>query len=601
MTNFKNKSKKIMTGDGTMTKLDKKIVGILTLFFTVLVFFRLGNLSAPQTQYTTTTENRDIVLYFDEYVTIEKLHFYLGNLDSRKVTLSVPYGDENGNWKWEIINSDANVGSVFQWNDVDVYYSTTTLGIVCTDDMAVFNELVITGPDGIIRPSNASDYPELFDEEDLFYTTKDHTYMDGTMFDEVYHGRTGYEFVHGLPTYENTHPQLGKCIIALGIELFGMTPFGMRFFVAVFGIMFIPLMYIFAKRMLKDTFIATCVGIFITFDCMHYTLSRIATIDIFVAFFIIATYYFMFRFIEEDNIYRQTKQAKNAVFLPKEVYKPLALSGLFMSLAVATKLTGVYAAIGLAVILIYHIIKNWSSKLAFRLFGFCFALFIFLPLVLYTLAYIPVVESAADPNSPDDVIEWTDNGIHIGYAHTGLIAKTVRNTSYMISYHKNLQATHYYSSDFYQWPIVWKPLLAYNTSVNDYDDVSSVSYMGNILIWWASIPCVLYTVYLAIKKRDKLALFLTVAYLAQYVPWMSIDRCVFIYHYLPSVLFSMFMMGLTIKNILEYKPEYKKYVKIYLGLVIVMFFIFFPVISGLPFPKEYGLHLKWLPAWVIVL
>ena len=601
MTNFKNKSKKIITADGSMTKLDKKIVGILTLIFAVLVFFRLGNLKVPETQYITSPENREISFYFDGYVQLDKLHVYLGNLDSRKITVFNLVWNEDGSYEWQPINTDANVGSVFQWNDVDINVITTQISIICNDDEAVFNEFVFTGPDGIVRPTNISDYPALFDEEDLFYTTKDHTYMDGTMFDEVYHGRTGYEFVHGLPTYETTHPQLGKCIIALGIELFGMTPFGMRFFVAIFGIMFIPLMYIFAKRMLKDTFIATAVGIFITFDCMHYTLSRIATIDIFVAFFIVATYYFMFVFIEEDNKFRETKVAKNAIFLPKEVYKPLALSGLFMSLAVATKLTGVYAAIGLAVILLYHIIKNWSSKMAFRLFGFCFALFIFLPLVLYTLAYIPVVERGTQTGSTDDRIEWTDDGIFIGYAHDGLLAKTVRNTNYMINYHKNLQATHYYSSDFYQWPIVWKPLLAYNSSVNDFDDVSAVSYMGNVLIWWLSIPCVIFTFYLAIWKRDKIAQFLAVSYLAQYVPWMSVDRCVFIYHYLPSILFSMFMMGLSIKKLLEFKPEYKKYVKIYLGCVIGIFVIFFPIISGLPFPKEWGMHLRWLPEWILVL
>ncbi len=598
MTNFKNKSKKLFPKVTFMDSKDWKIVGILMLIFTLLVFFRLGNMSAPQSQYKTSPENRDIVLDFGDYILIEKLHAYLGNLDSRKVTISV-YNEVTK--EWIVTNPDANIGSVFQWNDVDVYYTTRYLGIVSTDDEAVYNEFVFTGPNGTILPVNANEYPELFDEQDLFYATTEKTYMDGTMFDEVYHGRTGYEFVHGLPTYETTHPQLGKCILALGIELFGMTPFGMRFFVALFGILFIPLMYIFAKKLFNDTFIATCVGFFITFDCMHYTLSRIATIDIFVAFFIILCYYFMYRYIEEDNIYRASKSSSTDKFPPSKVYINLALSGGAMGLAVATKLTGVYAGVGLAVILLYHTIKKWPKGQALKLFGFCMAYFIVLPLLLYTLAYIPVVEANALAGSDDDRIEFNDDGIYIGYAHDGLLAKTVRNTNYMINYHKNLEATHYYSSPFYEWPFVWMPLLAANDATDDLGDVSAVSYMGNVLIWWLSLPCILFVLYLAIVKKDSKARFLSVSYLAQYIPWMSVSRCTFIYHYLPSILFAMFMMGYSIKKLIEWKPNSKKYVKIYLGAVVFVFVIFFPVISGLPFPKEWGLHLRWLPDWILVL
>ena len=42
-------------------------------------------------------------------------------------------------------------------------------------------------------------------------------------FDEIYHGRTGYEQLHKMPVYETTHPPLGKDLIMVGIALFGMT------------------------------------------------------------------------------------------------------------------------------------------------------------------------------------------------------------------------------------------------------------------------------------------------------------------------------------------------------------------------------------------
>ena len=74
----------------------------------------------------------------------------------------------------------------------------------------------------VITPVADSRYDALFDEQEMYPEVK--TYLTGTMFDEVYHGRTAYEFIHGLVTYETTHPQLGKVLIALGVRIFGMTP-----------------------------------------------------------------------------------------------------------------------------------------------------------------------------------------------------------------------------------------------------------------------------------------------------------------------------------------------------------------------------------------
>ena len=63
----------------------------------------------------------------------------------------------------------------------------------------------------------------------------------------------------------------------------------------------------------------------------------------------------------------------------------------------------------------------------------------------------------------------------------------------------------------------------------------------------------------------------------------------------------MIMSGYAIKDILTYKPKFKKAIKIYLALVIIMFFIFYPIISGYPISIEWGTRLKWLPKWILVL
>ncbi len=558
-----------------MNKKDAIWLGILLTVFASLAFFRLGNNFAPQSAYRMTSENRDIVLDFGDYLDIGSISVFLGSLNTRHFSISV-FNEVTG--RWEVIDGEAAAESVFSWNRIDINYNVRYVGLVSTDDEAVFNEFVVQRTDGaVILPVNAQDYPELFDEQEMFPEAK--TYMDGTMFDEVYHGRTAFEFIHSLPTYETTHPHLGKILISLGIRLFGMTPFGWRFMSVLFGILILAVMYLFAKKLFGSTFIAAASTSLLAFDCMHYTLSRIATIDIFAAFFILLMYYFLYEYFCRDSALKHSAKCEPPSQLSVDVLAPLGLCGLSMAFGIATKWTGVYAGAGLGILFFWYTLTHFSKKQTARLFGFCCVFFIAVPLVVYTLSFLPVVG-------------------HTPYK--GLIDKAVRGSISMFEYHSKLVAEHYYSSPFYEWPVVWMPLLDANDAVSD-TLVSSVSCMGNPAIWWAGIPCSLFVLYRWLGKRDQKAGFLFLSYAAQYVPWMSIGRITFIYHYFPAILFVMLMMGYTMDYAVGRFRYGKKAVILYLITAILVFALFFPVISGLPVSKQWGLHLRWLKDWILVL
>lgn len=579
ISSFKNrifKSTKIWEGSNRLlTCQDYIAIIFLTFIFSVMAFFRLGNAYAPETDYITDTVNRDIVLDFGSYVDISSVSVFLGNLNTRHFSISA-FNEVTG--AWEVFNGDAIAESVFAWNKIDLNYRLRYLGIVATDDTAVLKEMVFQTTDGTtVLPVNYEEYSTLFDEQNTFPEVK--TYMTGTMFDEVYHGRTAYEFLHKLTTYETTHPHLGKILISIGIILFGMNPFGWRFMSVIFGILMIPLMYLFAKKLFQNTFAATVTTGLLVFDCMHYNLSRIATIDIFAAFFILLMYYFMYDYFLKDSRYRKTAGCLRDKLPPKEILFPLALSGISMALGVATKWTGVYAGLGLGILFIWYTLTHFPKGQSLRLCGFCCLFFIVIPLIVYTLCFIPVV----------------------GYTeYSGLIDKAVKGTQYMFDYHSTLVAEHYYSSPFYEWPVIWMPLLDANDAVNA-AQVSAVSCMGNPAIWWAGIPCTLYVFFRWLIKRDKKAGFLCIAYMAQYLPWMSISRITFIYHYFPAILFVILMMGYTMLHISERFSWGKKAITLYMAIAVLCFFLFFPVISGLPVDLEYGLKLRWLPDWILVL
>ncbi len=568
-----------------LTRADWLCMLTLTLLFALMAFFRIGNTYAPQSAYTALAENPDIVLDFGDYIGISSVSLYLNCQAKRHFTLSA-YNEVTR--EWELFNENAEASSVFTWNKLNVNYNLRYLGLVALESDTVLNELVAVTTEGdVILPVNAGEYPELFDEQDMF--PKYVTYMDGTMFDEVYHGRTAYEILHGLPVYETTHPYFGKTLISLGIALFGMTPFGMRFMSAIFGILIIPLIYLFAKRLFKNTFCATATAFLLVFDCMHFTLSRIATLDIFAAFFILLMYYFMYRYIEKDTAYRQSKTTSTAVsstspmrgkLPPRQVLLPLALCGVSMGLGIATKWTGVYAGAGLALIFLLHTIRHNPGGQMLRLFFFCCIFFILIPLGLYTLSFLPA-------------------GTYTEYSN--LLEKAIRCTQNMFRYHSNLTNKHYYGSPFYEWPVIWMPLLAASNTVGA-AKTSAVNYMGNPAIWWPGMLCCLYVLFRWIFRRDRQAGFLSIAYLAQYIPWMLVPRLTFIYHYFPASIMMLLCMGYTISRILcKFQEKGRAAIVGYLTVAACFFLLFYPVVSGYPFYTEWGLHLRWLKDWILVL
>lgn len=545
-----------------MTNADYKSMVILTLLFLVMVFIRLGNNYAPSSGMEFKNGgNRDVIIDLGEYTSIDSINVFLGANENRHISLSA-YNEVTK--EWQVISTDNVIVSVFDWNKIPVNYYLRYLGVVFTDDKAEILELVCKAPDGtIITPVNKDEYPELYDEQDMY--PKDVTFLDGTYFDEIYHGRTAYEIVHNINVYETTHPHFGKILISLGIRLFGMNPFGWRFMLALMGTLMVPVMYLFAKKMTDSTFVATATTLLLVCDCMHFGLSRISTIDIPVALFIMLMYYFMYRYLAEPN-----KESRNAYYM-------LILSGLFMSFGIATKFTGVYAGIGLAIIFLGYTVMHFPKKSWKKLLGLCTGVFAVAPVLIYTMSFAPVVTCVGAKN---------------------IFEKMYIGTKNMVDYHSNLQATHYYSSKWYQWPVDIKPLLESHERLAD-GRVSCISIMGNPAIMWIIIPCFIFMLYRIFRKKDQKALFLVIAALAQYVPWMLVSRCTFIYHYFPTMLFGMLMIGYTMKLIMEAKPKLKYGVMAYLAVVVILFIVFYPAISGLPVNQAYLMKLKWFKDWVI--
>ncbi len=582
------------------TRLDLCLLLAICGLYSFFALYDLGDRKAPETTYNM-TQNQTIELEFPENQAPVTMASYIAPWHQRHFTAEVR-NSETENWTYlgEII-----LNNVFTWQDVSLENLTAQAGITdvhylrltLTDTDASLIELVFTDANGeIIRPLNASAYETLFDENDLH--PERYSFRNSMYFDEIYHARTAYEFLHGLPTYENTHPPLGKILISVGIAIFGMNPFGWRIMGTLFGIAMLPFIYLLGKRMTRNTPAAALACFLFAFDFMHFTQTRIATIDVYITFFVIAMYYFMYHYCTMS-------------FYDTLLYKtfiPLGLCGVCMGLGIASKWTGVYAGCGLALLFFAHLLRRYREYLyakahpgkstngiehksivknfpdyTIKTIDFCLTFFVLIPVVIYLLSYLPFVDNS----------------------HPGLLSRMLANQTSMFNYHSGLEATHPYSSSWYEWPTMVRPIWYYSGYLTDAVK-EGISAFGNPIVWWIGIPAFIYVLYLLFTQKGKtraIAAFLTVGYLAQYLPWFFVTRITFIYHYFPSVPFVVLMIAYSLMQ-LKKRMSDRAFLIVccaYAAVAFALFLLFYPVLSGQPVEVDFVLkYLRWRPTWVLI-
>ena len=144
--------------------------------------------------------------------------------------------DAQGNTVFE---KELDYGTCFSWTANEVTAAAGQSLTVTVQNAQMF-ELAFRDAAGGLVPTVGGG--ALFDEQDAVPDAI--SQLNSMYFDEIYHGRTGYEQLHRMPVYETTHPPLGKDLIMLGIALFGMTGFGWRFSGTLFGVLLLSLIHI---------------------------------------------------------------------------------------------------------------------------------------------------------------------------------------------------------------------------------------------------------------------------------------------------------------------------------------------------------------------
>lgn len=603
-----------------LTSKDIKLMAAVTAIYLLVALINLGSFTAPQTGWEPDKLNETFIVDFGREVELDKIMVYggLGHAWGCFGSLEIEAW-QNGEY---VPYTFVDVKSIFKWHYSTDQVKTDKLRFKATflrtDNEADKNrfykaeyreigffsgETLITG---FVADNSEATYL-MFDEQAL--VPERPNVLNSTYFDEIYFPRTALEQMEQRDVlYENTHPPLGKTLLTYGISLFGMTPFGWRIMGTLFGAAMLPLMHLIGKRLFKSSFWALFCTVLFAFDFMHFAQTRLATIDSYTVFFIMAMYYFMLRYYDTPSYERGVLKS----------FIPLLLSGIMLGLGGASKWIGFYGVTGLAVLFFMsrgydyssynnqlnrkikdgslepsrkaHHLTSYLGKYFYLTCLCCIVFFIAIPLAIYVLSFLP---------------------IHYNQGDKGLIKQVLDSIKSMFDYHKGVTSPHPYSSPWYEWPLSLRPIFYFQGSLLPEGMGAAIASFGNPLVWWTglislfliaghAISRLLKKVRLTLEESEtaKLVWFPIIGYFSFYIPWIVAPRkLTFIYHYFACVPFLILMIGFVFRYLEEKGIFTRRTTLIFLGLTGLLFVIYYPLLSGIEVPRVYLNILQLLPRW----
>ena len=144
--------------------------------------------------------------------------------------------------------------------------------------------------------------------------------------------------------------------------------------------------------------------------------------------------------------------------------------------------------------------------------------------------------------------------------------------------------------------------------------IYTVTGMGNPILWWSSTLGIfsltglfLQQMWLRIRcpvNQNHTPIlgvwyYLIVNYLCNWLPWVFVNRCTFIYHYMSAAVFAQLAIAWLVEYCLQTKRHYWREMAIVLILVILLAFIFWlPLYLGLPLSPEAWKQRILFSSWI---
>jgi dolichyl-phosphate-mannose-protein mannosyltransferase len=439
------------------------------------------------------------------------------------------------------------------------------------------------------------------------------------------------------------HPEVGKWMIAVGEWLFGLTPLGWRFSAAVTGALMILVLCRLVRRLTGSTLLGCVAGVLLTLDGLHFVMSRIALLDIFLAFWLLCATHCLVA--DRDwaraklaRRYETSPPVRRSGFGPVRGFllRPWRIgAGVCFGLALGTKWSALFVFAGFSLLM-----WAWDSGMR-RALGVGWApvksfvvdalpalvSFVLVALVVYVVSWMGFLTHAQKFEDAFghavDKNDWTWSSVD-DHPHNDFQG-VLHDLDILWNYHKEVydfhtgdyikDATHPFQSDPAGWLLINRPLgiaavPGNNTVIPECPAgeqcVKQVLAIGTPVLWWGGALALIVGAGYWLTRRDWRFGIPIVGVVTTWLPWLNYDqRPIFFYYGVAIVPYTVIGVTLLLGKMLGRVGDSRRRrlvgalaVGLFVGAVALNFVYFYPILTDQLLTNAQWNDRMWLTHWI---
>ena len=386
------------------------------------------------------------------------------------------------------------------------------------------------------------------------------------------------------------HPEVGKWLIGAGEKVFGFESFGWRFPSAVVGTLMVLVMVRLARRVTRSNLLGGVAGLLLAFDGLQFVLSRLALLDIFVAFFLLCAV----SCLVADRDWGRARMAalveeRGASYSPDGGFGPVRglrwrpwrlAAGVMFGLAIGSKWSALVPLAGFGLLVVCWDagmrralgVRRAFLKAAVADGLLAFGYLVGVALVVYVATWTGWLMHAhtyevhlGDNNYGPPWGAYTQNAAH------GFLDSLVQGVRSLYHYHRDVYSfhskgldgvEHVYASDPLGWLVLNRPVgVAADlgikpgdqgcTAPSDSTCLRQVILLGTPVLWWAGVAALAYAAYSWVGRRDWRFGLVVVGVLTTWVPFLPYgDRPIFSFYAITTLPFTVLALTLVVGRLI---------------------------------------------------
>lgn len=435
------------------------------------------------------------------------------------------------------------------------------------------------------------------------------THPRSIVFDEVYFRQFALRYLDGSYFFD-IHPPLGKLLLAGWAKLFGVSATAqstdpavvLRLLPALAGTALVAVFYLLLRELTASRRVATFGAALVLLDNAILVESRLILVDSMLLLFGIGavTCYLASR--------RHTGRAHWIL---------LTSSAVLAGMAASTKWSGLTA---LGLIGLVWLAQTLRQRVRWRIALPQAAILILIPAILYVSVFAIHFQLLPHSGPGDAFMSQRFQSTLVGNASYSPAAsmsfsdRFIELNKAMNSAEASLNNSHHpYSSSWVSWPVMKRPVY-YWTGATEPGSAEYIYLQGNPVLWWGLLVGVVVVVLGWMRRPELFArhqgamALLGVGWMINYLPFATILRPMFLYHYLFALLFCIAAVSIGLGLLAGWMTDGEavwqfrswRPAALYWGILAVVlagFLFFAPISYGLPLSNG-GLSARiWLDSW----